>query len=153
MCSELWLLYYFQSCFLSGDYQYGRQFAGSPTLSTMTSNSSPSLTSSIPESERDLVKLTLTTPMYRIAKALAAPNSGLDVKDRVWLKMTIPKSFIGGCCLLCLNFVTLMFLWLVCVHTRVDALCSCPSLCNMYTCMYWYNTSHAFVKMLLRSWE
>ncbi|XP_064385358.1 segment polarity protein dishevelled homolog DVL-3-like isoform X2 [Halichondria panicea] len=79
------------------DYQaYRRQFAGSPTLSTMTSNSSPSLTSSIPESERDLVKLTLTTPMYRIAKALATPKSGLEVKDRIWLKMTIPKSFIGS---------------------------------------------------------
>ena len=33
--------------------------------------------------------------MYRIAKALASPNSGLEVKDRVWLKITIPKSFIG----------------------------------------------------------
>ncbi len=38
------------------DYQaYRRQFAGSPTLSTMTSNSSPSLTSSIPESEREYI--------------------------------------------------------------------------------------------------
>ena len=45
----------------------------------------------------DLVhmKLTLTTPMYSIAKMVAASNSGLEVKDRVWLKMTIPKSFIG----------------------------------------------------------
>lgn len=33
-------------------YQYGRPFTGSPTLSTMTSNSSPSLNSSIPESDR-----------------------------------------------------------------------------------------------------
>ena len=33
--------------------------------------------------------------MYTIAKALASPNSGLEVKDRVWLKITIPKSFIG----------------------------------------------------------
>lgn len=41
------------------------------------------------------MKLTLTTPMYRIAKALASSNSGLEVKDRVWLKMTIPNSFIG----------------------------------------------------------
>ena len=41
------------------------------------------------------MKLTLTTPMYRIAKSLAAANSGLEVKDRVWLKMKIPKSFIG----------------------------------------------------------
>ncbi len=41
------------------------------------------------------VKLALTTPMYRIAKSLANPSSGLEVKDRIWLKMTIPKSFIG----------------------------------------------------------
>ena len=43
----------------------------------------------------DYVKLKIHTPMYRIAKALASPNSGLEVKDRVWLKITIPKSFIG----------------------------------------------------------
>lgn len=61
----------------------------------MTSNSSPSLVSSIPESERDLVKLNLQSPMYRVAKAMAAKDSGLEVKDRIWLKMTIPKSFIG----------------------------------------------------------
>ncbi len=40
-------------------------------------------------------KLNLTTPMYRIARVMANPASGLEVKDRVWLKMTIPKSFIG----------------------------------------------------------
>lgn len=43
----------------------------------------------------DYVKLKIHTPMYTIAKALASPNSGLEVKDRVWLKITIPKSFIG----------------------------------------------------------
>lgn len=76
--------------------EYSRPFTGSPTLSTMTSVSSPSLVSSMPESETTPSKLTLTTPMYRIAKALAAPTSGLEVKDRIWLKMTIPKSFIGS---------------------------------------------------------
>ena len=50
---------------------------------------------SIPPGDLVTMKLTLTTPMYRIAKMVAAPNSGLEVKDRVWLKMTIPKSFIG----------------------------------------------------------
>lgn len=34
-----------------GDYAYGRPFTGSPTLSTMTSNSSPSITSSMPEND------------------------------------------------------------------------------------------------------
>ena len=45
----------------------------------------------------DLVKLNIQTPMYRIVKAVAAKDSGLEVKDRTWLKMTIPNSFIGGC--------------------------------------------------------
>lgn len=81
---------------IQGDYAYGRPFTGSPTLSTMTSNSSPSVTSSVPESEREAARLTITTPMYRIAKMLSNPTSGLDVKDRVWLKMPIPKSFIGS---------------------------------------------------------
>ncbi|KAL5491728.1 hypothetical protein EMCRGX_G017080 [Ephydatia muelleri] len=76
--------------------EYSRPFTGSPTLSTMTSVSSPSLVSSMPESDTMQSKLTLTTPMYRIAKALATPTSGLEVKDRIWLKMTIPKSFIGS---------------------------------------------------------
>ena len=79
----------------TAEYSYGRPFTGSPTLSTMTSNSSPSVTSSVPESEREAARLTITTPMYRIAKMLCNPTSGLEVKDRVWLKMTIPKSFIG----------------------------------------------------------
>ena len=83
------------SIFCSSAGEYGRPFTGSPTLSTMTSNSSPSLASSIPESERDLVKLNLTSPLYRVAKAMAQSDSGLEVKDRMWLKMPIPKSFIG----------------------------------------------------------
>lgn len=33
--------------------------------------------------------------MIRIARVMAKPGSSLEVKDRVWLKMTIPKSFIG----------------------------------------------------------
>lgn len=44
----------------------------------------------------DLVKLNMQTPMYRIVKAMAAKDSALEVKDRTWLKMTIPNSFIGG---------------------------------------------------------
>lgn len=38
-------------CCCIGEYGYGRPFTGSPTLSTMTSNSSPSLNSSNPETE------------------------------------------------------------------------------------------------------
>ena len=91
---SFFLVEFFQLTFAD---DYARPFTGSPTLSTMTSNSSPSLASSIPESERDLVKMNLSSPLYRVAKAMAQSDSGLEVKDRTWLKMTIPKSFIGNC--------------------------------------------------------
>ncbi|KAL3227802.1 hypothetical protein MRX96_003761 [Rhipicephalus microplus] len=67
-----------------------------PSVSTLTSTSS-SVTSSVPESERQLQEppLTVETDMETIVKAMAAPDSGLDVRDRMWLKITIPKAFIG----------------------------------------------------------
>ena len=33
--------------------------------------------------------------MTTVVKAMAAPDSGLDVRDRMWLKITIPNAFIG----------------------------------------------------------
>ena len=39
--------------------------------------------------------LTIETDMLTIVKAMASSDSGLDVKDRMWLKITIPKAFIG----------------------------------------------------------
>ncbi|CAN7986608.1 unnamed protein product [Ixodes hexagonus] len=67
-----------------------------PSVSTLTSTSS-SVTSSVPESERQFQDnmLTVETDMETIVKAMAAPDSGLDVRDRMWLKITIPKAFIG----------------------------------------------------------
>lgn len=67
-----------------------------PSVSTLTSTSS-SVTSSVPESERQFQDnmLTIETDMETIVKAMAAPDSGLDVRDRMWLKITIPKAFIG----------------------------------------------------------
>eukprot|EP00794_Sanderia_malayensis_P015312 gene15312-16889_t len=79
------------------------QGPGSPSLSNMTSTSS-SLTSSIPEADRYLdnpdgslgLGLTIDTDMVTIVKAMASTDSGLDVRDRMWLKITIPKAFIGS---------------------------------------------------------
>ncbi|ROT79778.1 Segment polarity protein dishevelled-like protein DVL-3 [Penaeus vannamei] len=67
-----------------------------PSVSTLTSTSS-SITSSIPESERpyEEMKLTVNTPMDTIVRAMAAPDSGLEIRDRMWLKITIPNAFIG----------------------------------------------------------
>ena len=39
--------------------------------------------------------LTLSTDMVSVVKAMAAPDSGLDIRDRMWLKITIPNAFIG----------------------------------------------------------
>lgn len=78
-----------------------------PSVSTLTSNSS-SLASSIPESDRQhltshslepaptLGNLSADMDMVTIAKAMAAPDSGLEVKDRMWLKITIPNAFLGS---------------------------------------------------------
>ncbi|XP_064459800.1 segment polarity protein dishevelled homolog DVL-3-like isoform X2 [Ornithodoros turicata] len=68
-----------------------------PSVSTLTSTSS-SITSSIPESERQFHDhpLTVETDMETVVKAMAAADSGLDVRDRMWLKITIPRAFIGA---------------------------------------------------------
>ncbi|XP_029651529.1 segment polarity protein dishevelled homolog DVL-3 isoform X1 [Octopus sinensis] len=74
----------------------GRGAPVSSSLSTMTSTSS-SLTSSIPESERfDDLNLTVNTDMESVVKAMAQADSGLEIRDRMWLKITIPNAFIGA---------------------------------------------------------
>uniref|UniRef100_W5MP85 Dishevelled segment polarity protein 3b n=1 Tax=Lepisosteus oculatus TaxID=7918 RepID=W5MP85_LEPOC len=68
----------------------------SPSMSTITSTSS-SITSSIPETERfDDFHLSIHSDMATVAKAMASPESGLEVRDRMWLKITIPNAFIGS---------------------------------------------------------
>ncbi|UYV68735.1 DVL3 [Cordylochernes scorpioides] len=81
-----------------------------PSVSTLTSTSS-SITSSIPESDiltqvfvvlssqpgpYQEYPLNLEMDMGTIVKALAAPDSGLDIRDRTWLKINIPSAFIGS---------------------------------------------------------
>ncbi|XP_070207218.1 segment polarity protein dishevelled homolog DVL-3-like isoform X2 [Littorina saxatilis] len=74
----------------------GRGGPSAPSISNMTSTSS-SLTSSIPESERfDDLNLTINTDMATVVKAMAQPDSGLEIRDRMWLKITIPNAFIGA---------------------------------------------------------
>ena len=47
--------------------------------------------------------------MSTIVKTMAAPESGLDVRDRMWLKITIPNAFIGE-----LDFCSFMVTVLLC---------------------------------------
>ncbi|XP_043072420.1 segment polarity protein dishevelled homolog DVL-3 isoform X2 [Puntigrus tetrazona] len=40
--------------------------------------------------------LSIHSDMAAVAKAMASPESGLEVRDRMWLKITIPNAFIGS---------------------------------------------------------
>ena len=39
--------------------------------------------------------LTTKTDLQTVVKVMASPDSGLIVRDRMWLKITIPNAFIG----------------------------------------------------------
>ncbi|XP_026854181.2 LOW QUALITY PROTEIN: segment polarity protein dishevelled homolog DVL-3a [Electrophorus electricus] len=68
----------------------------SPSMSTVTSTSS-SISSSAPDTERfDDYHLSVHSDMATVAKAMACPDSGLEVRDRMWLKITIANAFIGS---------------------------------------------------------
>ncbi|CAL8352337.1 unnamed protein product [Lota lota] len=41
-------------------------------------------------------RLSIHSDMAIVAKAMANPQSGLEVRDRMWLKITIPNAFIGS---------------------------------------------------------
>lgn len=45
----------------------------------------------------DDLNLTINTDMASVVKAMAQPDSGLEIRDRMWLKITIPNAFIGQC--------------------------------------------------------
>ncbi|KAK7793217.1 hypothetical protein R5R35_009168 [Gryllus longicercus] len=67
-----------------------------PSVTTLTSTSS-SITSSVPDTERPFedLHLSVNTDMRTIVRAMARPDSGLEIRDRMWLKITIPSAFIG----------------------------------------------------------
>ncbi|XP_032456954.1 segment polarity protein dishevelled homolog DVL-3 isoform X7 [Nasonia vitripennis] len=68
-----------------------------PSATTLTSTSS-SLASTLPDTERpfDELDLSVNTDMPTIVRAMARPDSGLEIRDRMWLKITIPNAFIGA---------------------------------------------------------
>lgn len=43
----------------------------------------------------DDLNLTVNTDMESVVKAMAQADSGLEIRDRMWLKITIPNAFIG----------------------------------------------------------
>jgi hypothetical protein len=44
----------------------------------------------------DQLNLTVDTDMETVVRAMSAPDSGLDIRDRNWLKITISNAFIGS---------------------------------------------------------
>ncbi|KAF4530021.1 hypothetical protein B566_EDAN009197 [Ephemera danica] len=69
-----------------------------PSVSTLTSTSS-SITSSMPDCDQrpfEELQLSVRMEMPIIVRAMARPDSGLEVRDRLWLKITIPNAFIGA---------------------------------------------------------
>jgi segment polarity protein dishevelled len=73
----------------------GDPVARPPSSSTV---SSTSITSTIPANERfpDLEEpLNVNTPMATVVQAMQRADSGLEIRDRMWLKITIPNAFIG----------------------------------------------------------
>merc|ERR1719206_1453160 len=79
-------------------YLGGGQHGGrAPSLTTLTS-SSPSLASTVQAAGqgREEAPLTVQSGMKAICVALQRPGSGLEVRDRLWLKITILQAFIGS---------------------------------------------------------
>ena len=65
------------------------------SLTTLTS-SSPSLASTVQErSVEPPISLSIQSGMKTICCAMQRPDSGLEVRDRMWLKINIPQAFIG----------------------------------------------------------
>merc|ERR1719427_1022967 len=65
-----------------------------PSVTTLTS-SSPSLASTVQERQNDS-QLTIQSGMKAICGAMQKSDSGLEVRDRMWLKINIPQAFIGS---------------------------------------------------------
>jgi len=68
-----------------------------PSVATMTSTTT-SMMSSLPETDRPIEEapLTVRSDMLTIVRAMSRPDSGLEVRDRLWLKIVIPNAFIGS---------------------------------------------------------
>ena len=66
-----------------------------PSVSTLTS-SSPSLASTVQERAGTGTQLTIQSGMKAICSNMQRADSGLEVRDRMWLKINIPQAFIGS---------------------------------------------------------
>ncbi|CDS37010.1 segment polarity protein dishevelled [Echinococcus multilocularis] len=70
-----------------------------PGFNNQGAQSVVTLSSSLPETDRFNLPpepLTVATDVKTVIQAMMHPDSGLDIRDRVWLKITLPNAFIGS---------------------------------------------------------
>ncbi|KAM4689971.1 segment polarity protein dishevelled homolog DVL-2 [Rhinophrynus dorsalis] len=82
------------SAALSGSFPV---YPGSASMSSMTSSTSVTeteLSHALPPVS--LFSLSVHTDLASVVKVMASPESGLEVRDRMWLKITIPNAFLGS---------------------------------------------------------
>ncbi|CAH2272345.1 segment polarity dishevelled homolog DVL-2 [Pelobates cultripes] len=82
------------SAALSGSFPV---YPGSASMSSMTSSTSVTeteLSHALPPVS--LFSLSIHTDLASVVKVMASPESGLEVRDRMWLKITIPNAFLGS---------------------------------------------------------
>lgn len=69
------------------------------SMMNSTTNMSSTISSNMTGDNQGYVldlNLTVNSDMDTIVRAMAEPDSGLDIRDRVWLKIPIPRSFLGS---------------------------------------------------------
>uniref|UniRef100_A0AC35FSS1 Segment polarity protein dishevelled n=1 Tax=Panagrolaimus sp. PS1159 TaxID=55785 RepID=A0AC35FSS1_9BILA len=77
--------------------QYPHNYGRAPSSSTATSNGSGGQQTVYGPNGQIYIlpkKLDVKTDKKRVVCVMALPNSGLDIKDRTWLKIPIPMSFL-----------------------------------------------------------
>ncbi|KAG8505519.1 Segment polarity protein dishevelled-DVL-1 [Galemys pyrenaicus] len=69
----------------------------SPCSSAVSRTSSSSLTSSVPGAPQlEEAPLTVKSDMGAVVRVMQLPDSGLEIRDRMWLKITIANAVIGA---------------------------------------------------------
>ncbi|XP_064137140.1 segment polarity protein dishevelled homolog DVL-1 isoform X4 [Loxodonta africana] len=73
------------------------RYGTSPCSSAVTRTSSSSLTSSVPGAPQlEEAPLTVKSDMGAVVRVMRLPDSGLEIRDRMWLKITIANAVIGA---------------------------------------------------------
>uniref|UniRef100_H2RBE2 Dishevelled segment polarity protein 1 n=1 Tax=Pan troglodytes TaxID=9598 RepID=H2RBE2_PANTR len=73
------------------------RYGTSPCSSAVTRTSSSSLTSSVPGAPQlEEAPLTVKSDMSAVVRVMQLPDSGLEIRDRMWLKITIANAVIGA---------------------------------------------------------